>query len=230
MKTVVIIPVLNEVDSIGHVLDGIQPYQPVEIIVVDNGSTDSTGEEAAKRGATVLIEPKKGYGNACLKGLSYLHSLPLTQKPELVVFMDGDFSDDPLDFPKLIQPIINGEADLVIGSRTIGDRQSGSLTIQQIFGNRLATFLIFLIFRYKFTDLGPFRAIRWDKLEGLKMMDKNFGWTIEMQIKALKRRLTILEIPVAYRKRIGKSKISGTVKGSLLAGIKIIYSIFRYSI
>jgi glycosyltransferase involved in cell wall biosynthesis len=197
---------------------------------VDNGSQDKTAAIALCKGAIVLYEPNKGYGNACLKGLTYVFNKPADLKPEVVVFMDGDFSDDPKDLAALIEPIIKGEADFVIGSRTLGQREKGSLTIPQIFGNRLATFLIHLFFNYKFTDLGPFRAIKTEKLEQLGMIDKNYGWTIEMQIKAIKNNLTIKEVPVTYRNRIGKSKISGTIKGTILAGYKIIYSIFRYGL
>ena len=230
MRAVVIIPAINEEESIGKVVAGIRDYHLDDIIVVDNGSQDQTATIALSSGAIVLYEPTKGYGSACLKGLSYVFNKPDEVKPEIVVFMDGDFSDDPKDLKLLIEPIKNGEADFVIGSRTLGQRERGSLTIPQIFGNRLATFLIHLFFNHKFTDLGPFRAIKTDKLEQLKMIDKNYGWTIEMQIKAIKNNLTIIEVPVTYRNRIGKSKISGTIKGSILAGIKIIFSIFRYAL
>ena len=230
MRTVVIIPALNEEESIGKVIAGIRDYHLDEIIVVDNGSHDQTATIALSKGANILYEPKKGYGNACLKGLSYVFNKPDELKPEIVVFMDGDFSDDPKDLNLLIEPIKNGEADFVIGSRTIGQREEGSLTIPQIFGNRLATFLIHLFFNHKFTDLGPFRAIKTEKLEQMGMKDKNYGWTIEMQIKAIKNNLNIKEVPVTYRNRIGKSKISGTIKGNILAGFKIIYSIIRYAL
>jgi glycosyltransferase involved in cell wall biosynthesis len=230
MRAVVIIPAFNEEESIGKVVSGIRDYHLEEIIVVDNGSQDQTATIAQNKGAIVLYEPNKGYGSACLKGLNYVFKKPDELKPEIVVFMDGDFSDDPKDLNLLIEPIKNGEADFVIGSRTIGQREEGSLTIPQIFGNRLATFLIHLFFNHKFTDLGPFRAIKTEKLEQMGMKDKNYGWTIEMQIKAIKNNLNIKEVPVTYRNRIGKSKISGTIKGNILAGFKIIYSIIRYAL
>jgi len=230
MSAVVIIPAKNEEESIGKVVSGIRDYHSEEIIVVDNGSQDQTSAIALSKGAIVLYEPNRGYGSACLKGLNYVFNKSDELKPEIVVFMDGDFSDDPKDLIALIEPIKIGEADFVIGSRTLGQWEKGSLTIPQIFGNRLATFLIHLFFNHKFTDLGPFRAIKTEKLEQMRMMDKNYGWTIEMQIKAIKNNLNIKEVPVTYRNRIGKSKISGTIKGSILAGFKIIYSIFRYAL
>ena len=196
-----------------------------DIIVCNNGSTDQTAQVAAA-GATVVNQPKKGYGNACLKGMEYIAQK--TIKPDIIVFLDADYSDHPEEMTLIITPITEGVADLVIGSRALGARESGSMTPQQVFGNWLATRLIQLFFNTSFTDLGPFRAIRYDKLLDINMIDKNFGWTVEMQVKAAKRKLRCVEIPVTYRRRIGVSKVSGTVKGTILAGYKIILTIFRY--
>lgn len=197
-----------------------------DIIVCNNGSTDQTAQVAAAAGATVVNQPKKGYGNACLKGMEYIAQK--TIKPDIIVFLDADYSDHPEEMTLIITPITEGVADLVIGSRALGARESGSMTPQQVFGNWLATRLIQLFFNTSFTDLGPFRAIRYDKLLDINMIDKNFGWTVEMQVKAAKRKLRCVEIPVTYRRRIGVSKVSGTVKGTILAGYKIILTIFRY--
>ena len=197
-----------------------------DIIVCNNGSSDQTAQVAAAAGATVVNQPKKGYGNACLKGMEYVAQK--TIKPDIIVFLDADYSDHPEEMPLIIAPITEGVADLVIGSRALGARESGSMTPQQVFGNWLATRLIQLFFNTSFTDLGPFRAIRYDKLLDINMIDKNFGWTVEMQVKAAKRKLRCVEIPITYRRRIGVSKVSGTVKGTVLAGYKIILTIFRY--
>ena len=197
-----------------------------DIIVCNNGSSDQTAQVAAIAGAIVVNQPKKGYGNACLKGMEYIAQQ--TIKPDIVVFLDADYSDHPEEMTIVIAPITEGVADLVIGSRALGARESGSMTPQQVFGNWLATRLIRLFFNYSFTDLGPFRAIRYDKLLDINMIDKNFGWTVEMQVKAAKRKLRCTEIPVTYRRRIGVSKVSGTLKGTVLAGYKIILTIFRY--
>ena len=197
-----------------------------DIIVCNNGSSDQTAQVAAVAGAIVVNQPKKGYGNACLKGMEYIAQQ--TIKPDIVVFLDADYSDHPEEMTIVIAPLTEGVADLVIGSRALGARESGSMTPQQVFGNWLATRLIRLFFNYSFTDLGPFRAIRYDKLLDINMIDKNFGWTVEMQVKAAKRKLRCTEIPVTYRRRIGVSKVSGTVKGTVLAGYKIILTIFRY--
>lgn len=197
-----------------------------DIIVCNNGSSDQTAQVAAAAGATVVSQPKKGYGNACLKGMEYIAQK--TIKPDIIVFLDADYSDHPEEITLVIAPITEGVADLVIGSRALGSRESGSMTPQQVFGNWLATRLIRLFFNYSFTDLGPFRAIRYDKLLDINMIDKNFGWTVEMQVKAAKRKLRCTEIPVTYRRRIGVSKVSGTLKGTVLAGYKIILTIFRY--
>lgn len=223
----VIIPAYNEANSISQVIRGI-PKIVSEIIVVNNDSTDATARNAENAGATVLTELKKGYGYACLCGMNYVSQQSNT--PDIIVFIDGDYSDYPEDLSKVIQPIIEEDIDLVIGARVKELREQGSMTPQQIFGNWLASFLMKLFFGSKFTDLGPFRAIKYDKLLTLEMEDKTYGWTVEMQLKALKRKLSYIEVPVRYRKRIGVSKVSGTVKGSIFAGVKILGWIFKYSI
>ncbi len=225
-RIVLIIPAQNEQDSIGEVLKEV-PARVAETIVVDNGSDDQTAEIAASLGATVLREDRKGYGYACLKGLDYISK---TSNPtDIVVFMDGDYSDYPEELDKIIAPIEKGEADFVIGARRKELREKGSMTPQQVFGNWLATRLMALFFGAKFTDLGPFRAIRFDALQQLEMEDKTYGWTVEMQLKALRQKLQYTEVPVRYKKRIGVSKVSGTVKGTIFAGIKILGWIFKYS-
>ena len=221
-----IIPAYNEADSIPSVLAEV-PKLVREIVVVDNNSTDETGLRASNGGATVLREPQKCYGHACLKGINYV--LQKSEPPDIIVFMDGDYSDYPEDLVQIVQPIAAGEVDLVIGSRVKALRETGSMTPQQVFGNWLATTLMRIIFNSRFTDLGPFRAIRTEALKGLKMEDKTYGWTVEMQLKALKNKLAYAEVPVRYKKRIGVSKVSGTVKGSIFAGIKILHWIFKYS-
>lgn len=222
-KISIIIPALNEENSIGQVINSL-PKIYYQLIVVDNGSNDSTRKIAKKNGAIVLIEKKRGYGNACLKGIRFLKKTP----PDIVVFLDGDFSDYPQEIKKIIKPIEQKKVDFVIGSRIKSLREKGSMTPQQIFGNKLACFLLKLIYGGKFTDLGPFRAIKWDTLMDLNMIDKTYGWTIEMQLKVLRKKISYTETPVRYRRRIGNSKISGTLKGSLLAGIKIIGWIVKY--
>jgi len=197
-----------------------------EIIVVNNNSTDKTRAAAELAGAIVLDEPIKGYGNACLKGLDYVSNKD--SKPEIIVFLDADYSDYPEQLNELVAPIIENNMDMVIGSRALGNRESGSMTIPQVFGNWLATRLIRLFYGYQFTDLGPFRAIKWKKLQDLAMRDKTFGWTVEMQVKAAKKGLKCTEVPMKYRNRIGKSKVSGTVYGTFMAGYKILYTIFKY--
>jgi len=222
----VIIPAYNEEKAIANVINSIPGNIGVkEIIVVNNASTDKTAEVAKNNGATVVNQPKPGYGNACLKGIEYLKQI--TSLVDIVVFIDGDYSDYPEEMEQLIQPILKDNADLVIGSRNLGNREKGAMTPQQIFGNWLATNLISLLYGYSFTDLGPFRAIKWNKLLLLNMQDKTYGWTCEMQVKAAKNKLVCKEIPVSYRKRIGFSKISGTVKGTVLAGYKILFTIFK---
>ena len=222
----VIIPAYNEADSIVNVIKDI-PQVVNEVIVVNNNSTDNTEINAKKAGATVLTENKKGYGYACLKGMHYISNLET--KPDIIVFLDGDYSDYPEELTKLVNPIIEDDIDFVIGARVKQLREQGSMTPQQIFGNWLATFLMKLFFNAKFTDLGPFRAIKYDKLLALNMEDKTYGWTVEMQLKALKQKLTYIEIPVRYKQRIGVSKVSGTIKGAIFAGVKILGWIFKYS-
>ncbi len=222
----VIIPAFNEEDSITNVVNDI-PDVVKEVIVVSNNSTDKTEENAAKAGATVLTESRKGYGYACLKGIDYVGQQK--ELPDIIVFLDGDYSDYPEQLVEIIDPILKEDMDLVIGARVKELRAPGSMTPQQVFGNWLATFLMKLFFGAKFTDLGPFRAIKYKKLLDLNMEDKTYGWTVEMQLKALKQKLSYTEIPVKYRNRIGVSKVSGTVKGSIFAGIKILGWIFKYS-
>lgn len=221
-----IIPAFNEEKSIGKVLEEI-PDMVGETVVVDNNSNDQTAVVARQGGATVLHEPQKGYGYACLKGIDYLSKT--SRKPDIIVFMDGDYSDYPEELPKVVAPILEQGMDMVIGARVKALREEGSMTPQQVFGNALATSLMKVLFGAKFTDLGPFRAITFDALEALKMEDKTYGWTVEMQLKALKQKLAYTEVPVRYKKRIGVSKVSGTIKGSIFAGIKILGWIFKYS-
>ena len=218
----IIIPAYNEESSIGLVLDALPQEKLHEIIVVDNGSTDATALVAQEHGARVVKEPRKGYGSACLKGIDELDA------PDIVVFIDGDFSDFPEEIVLLISPIETGEKDFVLGSRMILPKSQLALLPQARYGNRLAVFLIKLFFKHEFTDLGPFRAIRYSSLMSIGMKDMDFGWTVEMQIKAVRNGLRIQEVPVNYRKRVGISKISGTVLGTFRAGTKIIYTIFKY--
>lgn len=223
----VIIPAFNEGDSIGHVVSEL-PKSVSEIIVVNNNSTDDTVANAKKAGATVLTENRKGYGYACLCGIDYIAKQ--SKQPNIIVFIDGDYSDYPEELDKVVAPILNENMDFVIGARKKELREVGSMTFPQIFGNELATFLMRLFFRSRFTDLGPFRAIKYEKLKELQMQDKTYGWTVEMQLKALRKKLAYTEVPVRYKKRIGTSKVSGTAKGAILAGIKILGWIFKYSI
>lgn len=224
MKISVIIPALNEEKSIGSVIKDIPLDLVQEVIVIDNGSSDNTAEVARKHGATLLSEPRRGYGSACMKGVNYIN------ETDIVIFLDGDYSDHPEEIRELVRPILDGQADLVIGSRVLGKSEKGSMHIEQIFGNWLATLLIRVLFGYRYTDLGPFRAIKYDKLIKLDMENKPLGWTIEMQIKALLNKLCVKEIPVSYRKRIGKSKLSGTVLGAISSSWSILYTIFKYGI
>ena len=224
MNISVIIPAFNEEKSIGKVIADIPKTCVQEIIVVDNGCLDRTAEVARAAGARVVREERRGYGSACLAGIAALNA------PEIVVFLDGDYSDFPSEMPLLLQPILAGDAEMVIGSRIRGVHEKGALLPQARFGNALATFLIRLLFHVCYTDLGPFRAIRYERLLAMDMQDKTFGWTVEMQIKAAKMGLRVCEVPVTYRKRIGQSKITGTVKGTILAGYKIITTIFRYGL
>jgi glycosyltransferase involved in cell wall biosynthesis len=224
-KTAVIIPAFNEEQSIGLVVNDIPKDLAQWIIVADNGSCDGTAQVAKASGAVVVSEPRTGYGNACLAGIA---SLP--DKAEVVVFLDGDYSDFPGEMRRLLSVMQEQKADMVIGSRVLGHRESGSLTPQQRLGNRLSSLLIRWIYGFAYTDLGPFRAIRVDALKSLNMQDQNFGWTVEMQVKAVQQGLKIVETPVNYRKRIGKSKVSGTLSGTIKAGAKILWTIGKLAI
>jgi glycosyltransferase involved in cell wall biosynthesis len=218
----VIIPAYNEEDSIGRVLNDLPQEKLKEIIVVNNASTDNTAEVARLNGAKVVEERHRGYGAACLRGISEVSG------SDIVVFIDGDYSDYPEELDQLIKPILENRADFVLGSRMIYLESREALLPQARYGNKLATFLMHMFFGYRFTDLGPFRAIRFDSLKQMNMVDTDFGWTVEMQIKAVKNNLRIQEIPVHYRERIGISKITGTISGTFKAGVKIIYTIFKY--
>ncbi len=228
----VVIPAFNEADSIGLVLDGLlRPKTGVSVVrrvvVADNNSRDATASVARQHGATVVPAPIQGYGSACLAALSHLRDDP----PDVVVFVDADFSDDPDDLPLILAPILSGEIEMVIGSRTLKPQPPGAFTPQQYFGNKLACFLMRILFGARFTDLGPFRAIRWDSLERLRMCDPNYGWTVEMQIKAARQKLRFAEVAVNYRPRkFGVSKVSGSIKGTILAGYKILLLIGRYGV
>jgi len=222
----VIIPAFNEEESIGKVIGHLPAELTRKIIVANNGSTDNTKKVALESGATVVDQTQKGYGNACLKAMEYINNLPT--HPDILVFIDGDFSDYPEQLSHVILPITNDEYDMVIGSRVLGKREKGALLPQQRLGNAIACSLIKLFYGYSFTDLGPFRAIRYQKLLQLDMQDRNFGWTVEMQIKAAKQRLKCTEVAVDYRKRIGQSKVSGTFTGSIKAGYKILWTLFKY--
>ncbi len=225
-KICVIIPAFNEENGVGLVIEEIPKDFVSEIVVINNASTDNTEQVAKQHGAIVLQEPVPGYGRACLKGIDYLQKSKTP--PDIVIFLDADHSDYPHEMKRLVEPIERDGIDLVIGSRALGTKEAGSMTPQQIFGNWLATRLLKLLYGVKFTDLGPFRAIRYAKLIELNMQDKTYGWTVEMQLKAAKQGMACVEVAVGYRKRIGFSKISGTVKGTVLAGYKIITTIFRY--
>ena len=223
----VLIPALDEEPALPGVLASIPRAGPGwrvgRVLVVDNGSRDRTAEVGRAAGATVVSEPRRGYGAACLAGLAQLRRQP----PDVVTFLDADRSDDPEGLPLLLAPIVAGKADLVIGSRALGEREPGSLTLPQAFGNRLATALLHLLFGLRATDLGPFRAVRWPALESLGMRDRDYGWTVEMQARAARAGLAVAEVPVRYRRRVGQSKISGTVRGVLGAGWKILVTIAR---
>lgn len=221
----VIIPAFNEEKSIRKVIGDI-PKIVRNVVVANNNSTDDTGKVAEKAGAVVVFEPQKGYGKACLKAMHWIRDQDV--QPDIVVFLDGDYSDYPEQLTALVQPILEQKADMVIGSRALGQKEKGSMTPPQIFGNWLATTMMRYMYGAKFSDLGPFRAIDWQKLISIKMQDQDYGWTIEMQIKAHKSGLKYVEVPVDYRQRIGVSKVSGTVKGVFGAGYKIIFTIFKY--
>ena len=217
----VIIPAYNEEDSIGLVVDGLPKDVVSRVIVVDNASTDRTKETALRHGALAVTEPEPGYGSACLKGISTV------DKTDIVVFIDGDYSDYPEGIVELVDPIIEKGYDFVISSRQSKKVEKGSMTLPQRWGTLLAVRLVEMLYDYRYSDMGPFRAIRHDKLLELGMTDRTYGWTIEMQIKALQHGLKIKEVPLPYRKRIGTSKISGTIKGVINAGCKIIWTIFK---
>lgn len=227
-KILVIIPAYNEEESIGKVINDIPKDLVNEVVVVNNNSADNTSSIAQNEGATVLNETKMGYGHACLKGIEYATNKIDNDRPNIIVFLDGDYSDYPEDMRGLVLPIIENDIDMVIGSRNLGNAEEGALMPQQVFGNWLATTLIRFLYGMKFTDLGPFRAIKFDKLLELNMADKTYGWTVEMQVKAAKQKFKCTEIPVNYRKRIGVSKITGTLSGSFKAGYKILWTIFKY--
>jgi glycosyltransferase involved in cell wall biosynthesis len=222
----VIIPAYNEAESIPLVIKDI-PSIVNEIIVVSNNSTDDTEPNAKNAGATVLVENRKGYGYACLKGMDYISNQK--ESTDIIVFLDGDYSDYPEELTKIVRPILDENIDFVVGARVKPLQEEGSMTGPQIFGNWLATSLMKLFFKSTFTDLGPFRAIKYNKLLDLKMEDKTYGWTVEMQLKVLRQKMSYREIPVNYRNRIGVSKVSGTIKGAIFAGVKILTWIFKYS-
>lgn len=221
----VIIPAYNEEKSISNVIRDIPGDMVRNIVVCNNNSSDKTKEKALEAGAVVVDQPRKGYGSACLKGMDYVAEQEVL--PDIIVFLDGDYSDHPEEMSEIVRPIANEDYDMVIGSRALGDLEKGAMQVQQIFGNWLATSLIKLIYGYVFTDLGPFRAIKYNSLMALKMEDKDFGWTVEMQVKAAKQGMKCTEVPVRYRRRIGVSKVSGTLKGTILAGHKILWTIFK---
>ncbi|MCT8338920.1 glycosyltransferase family 2 protein [Flavobacteriaceae bacterium TK19130] len=224
----VIIPAHNEAETIGKVLSDI-PTMISEIVVVSNNSSDTTETVSKEAGATVLSEPRQGYGYACLKGIDYLSRQ--NPQPDIVVFLDADYSDHPEEMEKIVAPIVENKVDFVVGARVPRFREKGAMTFPQRFGNWLATFLMKLFFNSKFTDLGPFRAIRFDTLKSLQMEDKTYGWTVEMQLKVLKKHISYTEVPVRYRNRGGgESKVSGTIKGAIFAGVKILGWIFKYSL
>ncbi|MEM1250160.1 MAG: glycosyltransferase family 2 protein [Acidobacteriota bacterium] len=222
----VVIPAYNEERSLPRVLAAL-PARVRRVVVADNNSTDATARVAREGGAEVVPAPRQGYGSACLAGLDHLRR---TGPPDLVVFVDADYSDHPEELPRLIEPLETGAADLVIGSRVLGQREKGALLPQARAGNLLAVWMIRVLYGHRYTDLGPFRAIRWPALELLAMQDPDFGWTAEMQVKALRSGLRVVDVPVSYRKRVGQSKITGTVRGTVLAGYKIITTILRYGL
>ncbi len=228
LAVAVLIPALDEDQTIAGVLADLpregSRWRLREVVVVDNGSRDRTADVARAGGATVILEPRRGYGGACLAGLAHLRTNP----PDIVAFVDADHSDDPRELPSLLAPILEGGVDLVIGSRALGRRERGALTPVQRLGNALATALLRLLFGARFTDLGPFRAVRWPALERLEMRDRDYGWTVEMQARAARAGLHSTEVPVAYRRRrAGRSKVAGTIRGALAAGGKILLTLGR---
>lgn len=220
----VVIPALDEERALPRVLEEI-PDLVRRVVVADNGSVDDTARVAREAGATVVHEPRRGYGAACLRALAHLREDP----PEVVVFLDGDHSDHPAEMPRLLAPIEEGRAELVIGSRTRGPRERGSLTPQQRFGNRIACEALRLLYGVRYTDLGPFRAITWSALERLRMRDRDYGWTVEMQVRAARMKVPYAEVPVSYRRRIGESKVSGTLRGTIGASRKILWTLARHA-
>ena len=229
-RIAVLIPAWNEEGAIGRVIHDLPSHLVDRVVVADNNSTDYTADVARRFGATVIPATRQGYGSACLAGLSFLRLLPPHEQPEIVVFVDADYSDHTDELPMVVDPILSNQADFVIGSRMLKPQPAGALLPQAIFGNKLACFLMRIFFGQRYTDLGPFRAIRWNALQKLEMSDPNFGWTVEMQIKAARHRLSVVEVPVSYRPRIGYSKITGTLRGTLAAGYKILLTIFRYGL
>ncbi len=223
---VVIIPVLNEEESIGLVLAHIPSGMAAAVIVVDNGSTDRTAAVAEEGGAVVVREPRRGYGAACLRGMAEAARF----SPDVIVFLDGDFSDYPEEMADLVRPIAEDGCDLVIGSRMLGRRAPGSMPVQALIGNILVPRIVQWLYGHRYTDLGPFRAIRYDRLLELEMADQNFGWTVEMQIKAAQKGYRTVDVPVSYRRRVGVSKITGTLSGAIRAGVKILWVTFRYAL
>jgi len=225
-QVAVVIPAFNEQASLPLVLADLPPVG--QVVLVNNASTDATAAAARRGGATVVDEPRRGYGSACLAGLAHLRQQ--ASPPKVVVFLDADYSDHPEELPLLVEPIFAGECDMVLGSRLLGNREPGAMPPQSVWGNRLACLLMRLLFSGRFTDLGPFRAISYNALEPLGMVDTNYGWTIEMQIKATRAGLRVREVPVSYRRRIGVSKISGTISGAFKAGGKILWTVARYGL
>ncbi len=219
----VVIPVLNEQESIARVLADLPERLINEVIVVDNGSTDQTAQLARDAGARVVQEPLRGYGSACLRGIAS------ADRPDVIAFIDGDYSDHPEEMARVLAPILDGHADFCVGSRVLGNREPGAIPPQARFGNWLATTLISALFGPDFTDLGPFRAIRTETLRKIDTQDTTFGWTVEMQVKAALLRVRTAEVPVSYRKRIGASKITGTLQGTIKAGWKILFTIFKHA-
>jgi len=222
----VISPVFNEAGSLPLVLADVPRPPARRIVVADNNSTDGSAEVARAHGALVVPAPRQGYGSACLAALAYLRE---NDPPDVVVFLDADYSDHPDELPLLVEPILEGRADVVIGSRVLGEREPGALLPQARMGNWIACTLIRLLYRHRYTDLGPFRAATWEALERVGMRDPDFGWTAELQVKALRHRLRVVEVPVSYRRRVGVSKITGTIRGTIRAGYKILRTVLRYS-